>query len=83
MAEQVSASRKLGEAEALEMARVARRLIVAKGRNITRINLSSSPSKSDILEHMLGPTGNLRAPTLRVGDVLYVGFPKEGFEELR
>jgi len=32
---------------------------------------------------MLGPTGNLRAPTIRVGDTLYVGFPKEGFEGLR
>ena len=29
---------------------------------------------------MLGPTGNLRAPTMKVGDTLYIGFPREGFE---
>jgi len=31
---------------------------------------------------MLGPTGNLRAPTFRVGKTLYVGFPREGFPGL-
>jgi hypothetical protein len=31
---------------------------------------------------MLGPTGNLRAPTFVIGKTLYVGFPKDGFEEL-
>ncbi len=31
---------------------------------------------------MLGPTGNLRAPAFLAGGTLYVGFPREGFENL-
>jgi hypothetical protein len=29
---------------------------------------------------MLGPTGNLRAPTLKVGKTLLVGFNEEAYE---
>ena len=31
---------------------------------------------------MLGPTGNLRAPTMVCGDTLLVGFNQELFERL-
>lgn len=31
---------------------------------------------------VLGPTGNLRAPTLRVGKKLIVGFNQEMYEEI-
>ncbi len=30
---------------------------------------------------MLGPTGNLRAPTLRAGKTVLVGFSEEVFED--
>jgi hypothetical protein len=30
--------------------------------------------KADILQHVMGPSGNLRAPTLRVSDEFLVGF---------
>ena len=33
------------------------------------------------MDHLLGATGNLRAPTMIVGDRVFVGFPKDGFEE--
>lgn len=72
-----------GKAEALAMARKARKLIVSKGTRITELEMKGKPSDGQILDLMLGPTGNLRAPTLRVGDTLYVGFPKEGFAGLR
>ena len=78
--EQVSAgSKPQGRKEALAMARQAKLLVAAKGTKLTELDLTKKPSDSEILALMLGPTGNLRAPTMKVGDTLYVGFPKEGF----
>jgi len=37
----------------------------------------NAPDDDTLLAHMLGPTGNLRAPTLRVGKTLIVGFNEE------
>jgi hypothetical protein len=34
-----------------------------------------------VLEAVLGPTGNLRAPTLRVGKTLLVGFSEEVYRK--
>src|SRR5262245_32783146 len=84
VAEEVTAGRNpQGKKEALAMARSARRLVAAKGTKITELDLRSGPSDKEILSLILGPTGKLRAPTMRVGDTIYVGFPKDGFEGLR
>jgi hypothetical protein len=78
--EQVTASKQpQGRNEALALARKSKRLVAAKGSKITELDLTKRPSDDAILALMLGPTGNLRAPTMRVGDTLYIGFPKEGF----
>lgn len=84
VAEQVSANRTPhGKKDALALAARAKKLIVAKGTRITELDLRTKPSPREILALMLGPTGNLRAPTMRVGDTLYVGFPKGGFEGMK
>ncbi|MEC8645314.1 MAG: ArsC family (seleno)protein, partial [Pseudomonadota bacterium] len=36
---------------------------------------------SEAIESMLGPTGNLRAPTIRIGKTYLVGFNEEVFEK--
>ena len=72
----VSASKKLGEKEAAALARSVSRLVVAKGKNISEFKAGELNS-SEALAAMLGPTGNLRAPTLRVGKTLVVGFNDE------
>jgi arsenate reductase-like glutaredoxin family protein len=80
---EVNAGRdKYGRAQALALARQAKRLIAARGTRIVEMDLTKKPSDADLLALLLGPTGNLRAPTLRVGSTLYVGFPKGGFEGL-
>lgn len=56
--------------------------MAAKGTKRVALDMTARPSDAEVLAVMLGPTGNLRAPTLRVGRTLFVGFPKEGFEEL-
>ena len=73
--EVVSAAKKLGRAEAAELVRQAAKVIVAKG-NAAQEHPGGKPS-AEIVGALLGPTGNLRAPALRVGRSLLVGFSEE------
>ena len=40
------------------------------------------PDEEALAKILLGPTGNLRAPTLRLGKTLIVGFDREMYERL-
>ena len=40
------------------------------------------PDDDTLAAHVLGPTGNLRAPTLRRGKTLLVGFSEEAYREV-
>lgn len=82
MQETVSASKKLGRAEALAMVRQAKRLIAAKGKKVTTLDLrKEQPSEATIASLMLGPTGNMRAPILRVGQTLLIGYNDQVFTD--
>ncbi len=51
---------------------------VCKGKVVTTVDLvDARPDDSRLAELMLGPTGNLRAPTLKIGKILVVGFNEE------
>lgn len=77
--EKVPASRKLGEADARDLAKAASKLIVAKGKKLTEFTAGGGVS-DEAVSAMLGPTGNLRAPTLKVGRTLLVGFNEEVYQ---
>ena len=52
-----------------------------KGKKIRILN----PEKNDpaeMLAAIIGPTGNLRVPTLRIGDRLVVGFDEGAYSQL-
>ncbi len=51
-------------------------MAVARGRKFERIGLADGPP-ADLADRMLGRSGKLRAPTMRVGDALLVGFHAE------
>ena len=74
--EEVPASRKLGEGDAREIAKASSKVYVAKGKKLDVFDMKGA-DVSEVAEKMLGPTGNLRAPTLRVGKVTVVGFSEE------
>lgn len=74
--EVVSANKKLGKKDAAAIAKAASKLIVSKGKKVSEFGAADKDSKAAI-EAMLGPTGNLRAPTLRVGKTVLVGFSDE------
>lgn len=82
VAETVSASKKLGREDALGMARQARRLIAAKGKRVTTVEVTAkTPSDDELAALMLGPTGNLRAPAMRVGQTLLIGYNDHVFAD--
>lgn len=50
-------------------------LYVTKGTRVVHVDLRRArPERAELLALLLGPTGNLRAPTLRKGRTLLVGF---------
>ncbi len=70
----------IDEAAALALVRRARRLIVAKGKKTTTVELATRPSDDELRALVLGPTGRLRAPAIRIGDTLVIGFTPEGLD---
>jgi arsenate reductase-like glutaredoxin family protein len=76
IAETVPASRKLQEMDARALLAEASTLIVAKGKKVDRFSVSGSVL-ADAVGAMLGPTGNLRAPLIRAGRTVLVGFNEE------
>ncbi len=84
VAERTDASReRRGREEALALARSVNRVIVGKGKKVTVFDMQADPPDDEtLLAHMLGPTGNLKAPTLRKGQTLLVGFSEEAYQQL-
>lgn len=56
-------------------------LYVGRGKK-TAVYTPDAESKEEILKVSLGRTGNLRAPALRVGKLMYVGYNDAMYEEL-
>ena len=73
----------LKEKDALALARQANVLFVAKGKKVVRLDMKKDkPDKETLSKLLLGPTGNLRAPTLRVGKKLVVGFQEQMYHDV-
>ena len=58
-------------------------LVAAKGKRVETFDLKTDrPDDATLLARLMGPTGNLRAPTARVGRTLVVGFNAEVYARL-
>lgn len=77
-----SASREpLAGVEALSALEGITELYVAKGRKSIFLDLTRDrPSDEDLLGLLLGRSGKLRAPTIRIGHRLIVGYNAELLE---
>jgi hypothetical protein len=72
-----------GAEEALALARSAATVVVARGKQCLTFDMRRDPpDDATLLSHLLGPTGNLRAPTLRRGTTLVVGFSEDAYRTL-
>jgi arsenate reductase-like glutaredoxin family protein len=74
---------RIDRAEALKMAEKADQIYSLKGKKIVRLDLKKGKADDDeIASLMIGPTGNLRAPTWRKGKTIVVGFNEDTYIEL-
>lgn len=76
----MDAKAKLGAKDAL--ARSANRVIACKGRTVVTVEMNESVDDEKLLAVMLGPTGNLRAPTLVRGKTVIVGFNEDAYNQI-
>ena len=73
----------LKEKEALALVQEVDEIYASKGKQVVYLDLKKAkPDKSVLLGLLLGPTGNLRAPTLRKGHTLLVGFDEATYAKL-
>jgi arsenate reductase-like glutaredoxin family protein len=74
---------RLGAKQALALAKQADEIVVARGKKVVTIDMKKSPPPdAELLGYLLGPTGNLRAPTVRRGKKLLVGFDADAYERV-
>ena len=58
-------------------------IYAVKGKRVVHVDLRrEKPPRAELLGLLLGPTGNLRAPTLRKGRTLIVGFDEATYERV-
>ena len=84
--EEVNAKKEtLKEKDALAIAKTVtvNHIYAAKGKKVTHLNMKKDkPDAATLKKLLLGPTGNLRAPTLRKGKTLVVGFNEDTYQEV-
>jgi hypothetical protein len=58
-------------------------VVVGRGKKVVTFDMKKDPPDDDtLLAHILGPTGNLKAPTLRKGNTLLVGFIEDAYKQI-
>jgi hypothetical protein len=73
----------VGRAGALALVRDVDEIYAAKGRRVVHVDLRKErPDEASLAGILLGPTGNLRAPTLRRGRTLLVGFDEATYAKV-
>ena len=71
---------RIGADQLEELFSGAKTVVAAKGKKVVVIDMAKDDDAMELLEsHALGPTGNLRAPTLRVGKQWLVGFNEDEY----
>ena len=73
----------LKEKDALALARTVNDIYAAKGKKVVHLNMKrDKPDAAALRKVLLGPTGNLRAPALRKGKTLVIGFNEETYRQV-
>lgn len=74
---------RIGPDEAIAMARKFDEIYASKGTKLVHLNLKKDDVSDQELEKLIiGPSGNLRAPTLQVGKTLLIGFNEESYSKV-
>jgi hypothetical protein len=60
----------------------ASKVIVAKGKKVVTFETQKKDFDAEAMAGaVIGPSGNLRAPTIKVGKAWFVGFSEEAYAE--
>jgi len=74
---------RIGPDEAVSMARKFNEIYASKGTKLVHLDLKKEEIDDEELKKLIiGPSGNLRAPTLQVGKTLLVGFNEESYSKV-
>lgn len=71
----------LGAEEVWERLQAAEKVVVGRGRK-AQAYIPDAASKDAIMDEVLGRSGNLRAPALKIGNVYYIGYNDAMYKEL-
>ena len=72
---------KIDANQAWETIKSASSIHVAKGKKTISWN-PKSDDREEILKTVMGPSGNLRAPTWKIGSDILVGFNEEQYQQI-
>ncbi len=79
----MSASKKLRFSDGLALLDRADHLYWSKGKKAGYFDLTRvKPDEEELRKMLLGPTGNLRSPTVLKGRTLLVGFNQDQYSEV-
>ena len=79
--EEVNASKDTISGDAVwQLVEGSKKIVVASGKKC--VEYSPADDREEILTKISGRTGNLRAPSLRVGKTFYIGFNEEMYRDL-
>ena len=70
----------MDDEQAWQLLQGATKISVAKGKKVQVFD-SVAAQKAEVLKNVMGPSGNLRAPTYRVGDQFVVGFNLDLYQD--
>ncbi len=74
---------RFGRDDALKLLAGVETVVASRGKNVVVLDLKrDKPDEETLLAQLLGPTGNLRAPTARVGKTLLVGFNDGAYRQV-
>ena len=74
---------RFGEDDLKKLFKGAKQIVTARGKKsvVFDVKKEGFPALADLAKVALGPSGNLRAPTLKLGDNWVVGFGQEAWED--
>ena len=73
----------LADADALKLVGQVNDLYVTRGTKVIHIDLKSArPDDEALLGLLIGPSGKLRAPTLKIGKTMIVGFDQATYDKV-
>lgn len=73
----------LVESDALSLVGQVDELYVTRGTKVIHIDLKTNrPDDEELLGLLIGPSGKLRAPTLKIGRTMLVGFEQAMYEKV-